>query len=203
MCLIFGVSNIFCYICKQITYNYAMAKEYFIIYNGRQVGPMPVRDLLQYGLNPHSQVWCQGMPQWAEAYTVPEVMGVINAAAGGYSDPGVSVPPPAPDPIHITEGGSNSTPHNNYPHNNRYNYSGSPQKSNIAFGLLAIFLGFLGIQYFYVGKTTGGIICLLLSFVTCGIWNIITFIQGILVICMDQSEFERKFVYSNSTFPIL
>lgn len=178
-----------------------MAKEYYIIYNGKQVGPMSVQDLLSYGLNPHSQIWCQGMPQWAEAYTVPEVMGAINASRGGFSDPEAVTPPP-PEPVNVSAPRSHSGSGPSAPYNHYSNYS-APAKSNIAFGLLAIFLGFLGVQYFYVGKTTGGIICLLLSFVSCGLWNLITFIQGILVICMSQQEFERKFVYSTSTFPVL
>lgn len=180
-----------------------MAKQYFIVYNGRQVGPMPATELLRYGLNPHSQIWCQGMPQWAEAYTVPEVMGVINSSQGSFD--GGGTPPPAPDPIQIGGSGrqqSAGPQYNNAPYTH-YSSSSSSEKSNVAFGLLAIFLGCFGIQYFYVGKTTGGIICILLSFFTCGLWNIVTFIQGILAICMSPADFERKYVYSNSTFPIL
>ena len=69
-------------------------------------------------------------------------------------------------------------------------------------GLLAIFLGYLGIQYFVVGKTTAGILTILLSLVTCGGWSIITLIQGILMLCMSDAEFNRKYVQTTSTFPI-
>ena len=69
-------------------------------------------------------------------------------------------------------------------------------------GLLAIFLGSLGIQYFVVGKTTAGILTILLSLVTCGGWSIITLIQGILMLCMSDAEFNRKYVQTTSTFPI-
>lgn len=69
-------------------------------------------------------------------------------------------------------------------------------------GLLAIFLGYLGIQYFYLGRTNAGIIAILISLVTCGSASIIWFIQGILMIVMSESEFERKFIYSPSTFPL-
>ncbi len=177
-----------------------MSKQYYIIYNGRQVGPMPVRDLLSYGLNPHSQVWCEGMPQWAEAYTIPELMGLINASAGGQQFPGT---PPPPDPINIS-GNCSGNPHRqNNPGHPSYQYSRPSDKSNIAFGLLAIFLGSFGIQYFYIGKATAGIICILLTFCSCGFWSLISFIQGIMAICMTQTEFERKYVYSSSTFPVL
>lgn len=75
-------------------------------------------------------------------------------------------------------------------------------KSNIAAGVLALLLGYLGVHYFYMGKIGGGFICILLSLVTCGLWDIIVFIQGIMFLCMSNEDFNRKFVCTNSTFPI-
>lgn len=75
-------------------------------------------------------------------------------------------------------------------------------KDKIVCGVLAILLGFFGAQYFYVGKVGGGFICLLLSVITCGIWNIVTLIQGILMLTMSQADFEKKYVLNNSTFPL-
>ncbi len=69
-------------------------------------------------------------------------------------------------------------------------------------GLLAIFLGYLGIQYFVLGKTWGGIITILLSCVTCGAWSIITLIQGILMLCMSEEEFKRKYIDNPATMPL-
>lgn len=69
--------------------------------------------------------------------------------------------------------------------------------------LLAIFLGGLGIQYFYCGRTTAGILAIVLTLVTCGIFEVVWLIQGIMMLAaMSQQEFERKFVYTNSTFPL-
>ena len=68
--------------------------------------------------------------------------------------------------------------------------------------LLAIFLGGLGIQYFYLGKNTAGIIAIILSLVTCGIFEILWLIQGILMFTMSQEDFERKYVYNQATFPL-
>ena len=68
--------------------------------------------------------------------------------------------------------------------------------------LLAIFLGYLGVQYFYLGKTQGGILTIVLSLVTCGVWELITLIQGILMLCMTNEEFRRKYVTTTSTFPL-
>lgn len=79
---------------------------------------------------------------------------------------------------------------------------GPSGKSRGVAGLLAILIGTLGIHYFYCGKTGGGFICILLSLVTCGLWGVITIIQGVLMMCMKHEEFERKYVNSLSTFPL-
>lgn len=75
-------------------------------------------------------------------------------------------------------------------------------KDKVMCGVLAIVLGTLGVHYFYLGKIGGGIICLLLSIVTRGLWGIVTLIQGIMMLTMSQAEFERKYVLSTSTFPL-
>lgn len=79
---------------------------------------------------------------------------------------------------------------------------GPSGKSRGVAGLLAILLGSLGIHYFYVGKTGGGFLCILLSLITCGLWSIIPLIQGILMLTMTQEQFESKYVNTPSTFPL-
>lgn len=69
-------------------------------------------------------------------------------------------------------------------------------------GILALLIGGLGLQYFLIGKTTGGIINICLSLVTCGLWGIINLIQGIMILCMSEAEWRTKFVDSPKTFPI-
>lgn len=58
-------------------------------------------------------------------------------------------------------------------------------KSKIAAGLLAIFLGTLGIHNFYLGYTGKAVLQLLLTLLTCGMGAIITgiwsLIEGILI----------------------
>lgn len=88
-----------------------------------------------------------------------------------------------------------------YTRNNAFD-SDAQGKSRGVFALLAIFLGGLGIQYFYVGKTTAGFITILLSLVSCGLWEFITLIQGIVMLCSDNYSFENKFVKSQSSFPL-
>lgn len=75
-------------------------------------------------------------------------------------------------------------------------------KSRGVCALLSIFLGGLGIQYFYLGKTTAGVISILLTLVTCGLWEIITLVQGILMFVMDNRTFIKKYVVSQSKFPV-
>lgn len=69
-------------------------------------------------------------------------------------------------------------------------------------GIMAILLGGLGVQYFVMGKTAAGLITILLTIVTCGLWQIVTLIQGIMMLCMTESDFKRKYIDSTSTLPL-
>lgn len=86
--------------------------------------------------------------------------------------------------------------------NNAFDSDPATGKSRGVAALLAIFLGGLGIQYFYLGKTTGGLLTILLTCVTCSIWTTITLIQGILMLCMDNRTFRQKYVTTTSTMPL-
>lgn len=82
--------------------------------------------------------------------------------------------------------------------------SASSEISNkkLACGLLAIFLGGLGVQYFVLGKVKGGLLTILLSLVTCGLWSFLMLIQGILMLVMSDQEFYRKYMATTSSFPL-
>lgn len=146
--------------------------NWYIHSNGQQIGPMSENELLAYNPTPNTMVWHEGLAEWQPVYKFPELMARISEQNGVPRNP--HIPPTF----------------------------GRTGKDRIAAGLLAIFLGFFGVQYFYVGKTAGGIYCLLLSIITCGIWEVVSFIQGILMITMTQQEFENKYVLSDSTFPL-
>ncbi len=79
---------------------------------------------------------------------------------------------------------------------------GPSGKSRGVAALLAFFLGGFGAHYFYLGKTTGALICILLTVVTCGLWGFILLAQTIIFLTQTQEEFERKFVYSQASFPL-
>ena len=84
--------------------------------------------------------------------------------------------------------------------------NGPSGKSRGIAGLLAILMGWCGLHYFYIGKTSAGVLFLLIALLSCGILGTVTFIvsviQGVLFFTVTQQEFEQKWVYSPSSFPI-
>ena len=76
-------------------------------------------------------------------------------------------------------------------------YTGS--KSKIVAGLLGIFLGSLGIHKFYIGKNGAGVVYLLLTLLLCwtivvpSIMSLIGFIEGIMFLCMSDTDFNNRF----------
>lgn len=152
--------------------------QYFIYFQGKQVGPMEKEALLNYGLNRDSYVWEVGTPSWVTASSVQELADIL---------------PPAPP---FSNGQSN-----NY---NNPNLPIDPEMSSkkLTAALLAIILGSLGIHYFYLGKGVAGIITIVLSMCTCGIWGILMFVQGIVMLTMTDQQFANKYVNTNSTLPL-
>lgn len=73
-----------------------------------------------------------------------------------------------------------------------------PTRDKLVAGLLAIFLGYLGIHKFYLGYTKSGVIMLLVSLLTFGIgafvMEIIGLIEGILYLTKSDAEFYQTYV---------
>ena len=84
--------------------------------------------------------------------------------------------------------------------------SGPSGKSRGVAGLLALFLGSVGLHYFYMGKTSAGVLFLVATLITCGVLGVVTqvvsIIQGVLFFTSSQAEFERRWVNSPSNFPL-
>ena len=84
----------------------------------------------------------------------------------------------------------------------QYSQTAQPpqSKSKVAAGLLAIFLGGLGIHKFYLGYTTQGIILLLVTFFGLLIFvgpivtGVISLIEGIIYLTKSDEEFYRLYV---------
>lgn len=75
---------------------------------------------------------------------------------------------------------------------------GNGKKDKTVAGLLAIFLGSLGIHEFYLGNTTSAIIRLAVTILTCGwggaILGIISLIEGIIYLTKSDEEFQSIYV---------
>lgn len=65
-----------------------------------------------------------------------------------------------------------------------------PVRSKIAAGLLAIFLGTVGVHKFYLGRIGMGIIYILFSWT--GIPSILGFIEGIVYLWTSDENFQLK-----------
>lgn len=83
----------------------------------------------------------------------------------------------------------------------------SPQNSDVVSkktlcGIMAIIFGCLGIQYYIIGKIGGGLVTMLLTIVTCGLWSILTLVQGILMLTMSDEEFYQKYIVTQSFMPL-
>ena len=84
--------------------------------------------------------------------------------------------------------------------------NGPSGKSRGIAGLLAILMGWCGLHYFYLNKPTAGIVFLLIAILSCGILatvtSVVSIIQGVLFFTSTEQEFEQKWVYSPSNFPL-
>jgi len=67
------------------------------------------------------------------------------------------------------------------------------QKKLVA-GILGILLGSLGIHRFYLGDTTGGILRIVISAVTCGAGGIIGLIEGIIYLTKSDDDFQKIYI---------
>jgi len=102
----------------------------------------------------------------------------------------------------FTTDAQSTPPPYSYPSDNAFDSCGPEGKSRGVAALLAILLGYLGIHYFYLGKNMAGVLSIILSFITCGIWPVVMLIQGILMFCMTNAQFREKYVITPSSFPV-
>lgn len=89
-----------------------------------------------------------------------------------------------------------------YPYSQRPTYRSG--KDHVAAGLLAIFLGALGIHKFYLGYNSVGFIMLgvtilgsIFSFGLAGlVMGVIGIVEGVIYLTTDQQTFDRTYVYN-------
>jgi TM2 domain-containing membrane protein YozV len=75
-------------------------------------------------------------------------------------------------------------------------------KSKTTAGLLGIFLGEFGLHWFYLGKNNRGICYLGISIVGMLLWflpfivvGIVGFIEGIMLLCKNEDDFDEEYNY--------
>ncbi|MDE7410847.1 MAG: DUF4339 domain-containing protein [Paramuribaculum sp.] len=115
-----------------------------------------------------------------------------------------------PDTLVARAGGNDWQPLYKFPELMQYVHVNQPGAQKIAVeasnrvvcGVCAMLIGWIGLQYFLIGKGTAGVLTIILSFVTLGIWQIVSFIQGICMLCMSDAEFDQKYVSTADTFPL-
>ena len=61
-------------------------------------------------------------------------------------------------------------------------------------GILGILLGSFGVHRFYLGDTTGGLIRLGITFVTCGAAGILGLIEGIIYLTKSDEDFVQTYL---------
>ncbi len=61
-------------------------------------------------------------------------------------------------------------------------------------GILGIVLGAFGVHRFYLGDVMGGIIRIVITFVTCGIGGWLGIIEGIIYLTKSDEEFVQTYV---------
>ncbi len=87
--------------------------------------------------------------------------------------------------------------------NNNEPFANGPEgKNRGTAAILALLIGGIGVHYFYLGKTAAGLITIVLSLVSCGIWSTLMFIQGIVMFCIDNQTFRNKYVANTTTLPL-
>ena len=114
--------------------------KYFIVKDGTRQGPYTVEELAMQRLSPDTLVWTRGMPDWAEAQTVPELSGAIDhdvpdvpGADTQQAPIGEMAPPPLPgddemQPQEQYGGGMQSEP--TTPVNGNYMQAAEPKKKS-------------------------------------------------------------------------
>jgi TM2 domain-containing membrane protein YozV len=66
-------------------------------------------------------------------------------------------------------------------------------KDKLTAGLFGLLLGGFGVHQFYLGSKTTGIIEIALTICTCGLGGLLGLIEGVLILVMDQAEFDRRY----------
>lgn len=76
----------------------------------------------------------------------------------------------------------------------------SKENKKILAGVLALFVGYLGVHKFILGYQKEGIIQIIISVVTCGLGGIIPFIEGIIYLTKSDEDFYKTYQVGKKTW---
>ena len=71
-----------------------------------------------------------------------------------------------------------------------------PRKSKVGAAILALLLGGIGAQRFYLGKPGVGVLCILFAWT--GIPALVGFIEGLIILVESDTDFEERYKVINS-----
>ncbi len=66
--------------------------QYYIVYNGQQVGPFTKEQLRAYNINAQTPVWYDGLPDWTPAVQIPDLIDILTPTPPPFA----SAPQPTP-----------------------------------------------------------------------------------------------------------
>lgn len=150
----------------------------------------------QQGHDAWSQAYQQGHDAWSQSsQQASDVWGQTYWQANGqaYQQPGGQAYQQSQGPWQA-----------NQPYQQPYAQAAPNTKDHVAAGLLAIFLGSLGIHKFYLGYNTPGFIMLAVTIVgsifSLGLAGlamvVISIVEGVLYLSKSQTEFEQIYVFN-------
>lgn len=146
----------------------------------------------------------QGHEAWSQSsQQASDVWGQTYQQANGqaYQQPGGQAYQQSQGPWQANQ--AYSQPYGQ-PYQQPYAQASSCSKDHVAAGLLAIFLGSLGIHKFYLGYNTPGFIMLAVTIVgsifSLGLAGlamvVISIVEGVLYLSKSQTEFEQIYVFN-------
>lgn len=158
----------------------------------------------QQGHDAWSQAYQQGHDAWSQSsQQASDVWGQTYWQASGqaYQQPGGQAYQQSQGPWQANQ--AYSQPYGQ-PYQQPYAQAAPNTKDHVAAGLLAIFLGSLGIHKFYLGYNTPGFIMLAVTIVgsifSLGLAGlamvVISIVEGVLYLSKSQTEFEQIYVFN-------
>lgn len=158
----------------------------------------------QQGHDAWSQAYQQGHDAWSQSsQQASDVWGQTYWQANGqaYRQPGGQAYQQSQGPWQANQ--AYSQPYGQ-PYQQPYAQASPCSKDHVAAGLLAIFLGSLGIHKFYLGYNTPGFIMLAVTIVgsifSLGLAGlamvVISIVEGVLYLSKSQTEFEQIYVFN-------